>query len=145
MKMNWGFKILFVYILFVLGILSLVWMSSMQNRDLVSEDYYADEIIYQKTIDRLHNTSTLSSSIEISKDGDILKIIFPTEFKEVKTNCEWTLYFAADKKKDLSGFFSTEHGTGLIKLNKETRGNYLLKLNFKEGIKEYYYEKLIQL
>jgi len=39
--MNWGYKILFVYIAFVAGILAMVFGSSSQKVDLVTPDYYA--------------------------------------------------------------------------------------------------------
>ena len=49
--MNWGYKILFVYIAFIAGILLMVFKSSTQKRDLVTADYYAKELKYQERID----------------------------------------------------------------------------------------------
>ena len=43
MKFNWGYKILFVYLSFAGGILYLVYRTSLENRDLVSENYYEEE------------------------------------------------------------------------------------------------------
>ena len=49
--MNWGYKILMVYVIFIAGILLLVFKSSSQNQDLVTEDYYEQELKYQQKID----------------------------------------------------------------------------------------------
>ena len=46
--MNWGYKILTVYIIFIAGILFLVFKSSNQNQDLVTKDYYEQELKYQQ-------------------------------------------------------------------------------------------------
>ena len=52
MKFNWGYKILFVYLSFAGGILYLVYRTSLENRDLVSDNYYEEELAYQKVIDQ---------------------------------------------------------------------------------------------
>ena len=47
--MNWGYKIILVYVLFVAGIVFLVVRSSMENTDLVTSDYYEKELKYQRS------------------------------------------------------------------------------------------------
>ena len=42
--MNWGYKIVLVYIVFITGIVTLVYKSSAQNQDLVVNDYYEQEL-----------------------------------------------------------------------------------------------------
>jgi hypothetical protein len=59
--MNWGYKILFVYLAFVAGILLMVFKSSIQKRDLVTPDYYAKELKYQQRIDAVKKTQALSA------------------------------------------------------------------------------------
>ena len=141
MKFNWGMKILVGYILFVVGMLTLVFMSSIQNGDLVSENYYEDEIRYQKIIDQSYNTSSLSSTIEIITVNDQIQIKFPKEFSKSKTSCSWSLYFAADKSRDLNGNFVTNDGMANLKINNDMHGTYLIKLNIINGMKGYYFEK----
>ena len=53
MKLNWGYKIAIFYILFVVGIVFLVFKASNQKVDLVTADYYGEEVRYQgRRIDR---------------------------------------------------------------------------------------------
>ena len=51
MKWNWGTKIGLFYSSFVLFILGMIFLSSQEQYDLVTEDYYAAEINFQSTID----------------------------------------------------------------------------------------------
>lgn len=145
MKWNWGFGILIVYMLFVVGMVVLVIMSTVQNKDLVTENYYAEEIAFQKTINQSYNTSKLSSKIEVIKKDDTVKIMLPKEFSCTETKCNWVLYFAADKTRDKEGVLLIHNAVGFINLHDQIHGTYTLKLKIKEGNHEYYFEKLMLL
>lgn len=77
--MNWGYKILFLYLSFVVGMLYLVVQSSRQKIDLVSEDYYAKTINFQEQIDHSENASkgNLKIQIDYDKTGKEIGFIFP--------------------------------------------------------------------
>jgi hypothetical protein len=145
MKMNWGYKILIVYLVFVMGMLALVYMSSMENKDLVSENYYDEEIKYQHIIDESANTASLSSEPVINRNKNIVNITFPAEFTNEKTEGDWVLYYAADKSKDVQGKLNVVNGKYSIELPDFATGTYQLKLNWRAAEKNYYYEKVITL
>ena len=145
MKMNWGYKILIVYLVFVIGMLALVYMSSMENKDLVSENYYDEEIKYQHIIDESANTASLSSEPVINRTKNIVNITFPAEFTNEKTEGDWVLYYAADKSKDVQGKLNVVNGKYSIELPDFATGTYQLKLNWRAAEKNYYYEKVITL
>lgn len=143
--MNWGYKILIVYLVFVMGMLALVYMSSMENKDLVSENYYDEEIKYQHIIDESANTASLSSEPVINRNKNIVNITFPAEFTNEKTEGDWVLYYAADKSKDVQGKLNVVNGKYSIELPDFATGTYQLKLNWRAAEKNYYYEKVITL
>jgi hypothetical protein len=145
MKMNWGYKILIVYLVFVMGMLALVYMSSMENKDLVSENYYEEEIKYQHIIDESANTASLSSEPVINRNKNIVNITFPAEFTNEKTEGDWVLYYASDKSKDVEGKLNVVNGKYSIELPDYATGTYQLKLNWQAAEKKYYYEKVITL
>ena len=66
MKFNWGYKILIVYLAFAGGILYMVYLTTLQNRDLVSENYYEEELAYQKVIDKSAKTAQLSGDVKVN-------------------------------------------------------------------------------
>ncbi len=143
--MNWGYKILIVYLVFVTGMLTLVYMSSMENKDLVSENYYEEEIKYQHVIDESANTASLSSEPVINRNKNIVNITFPAEFTNEKTDGDWVLYYAADKSKDVQGKLNVVNGKYSIELPDNATGTYQLKLKWQAAKKKYYYEKVITL
>ena len=56
--MNWGYKIMFVYLLFVVGMLTLVYKCTQQNTELVADNYYDQEVKYQERYNKLQNASS---------------------------------------------------------------------------------------
>ena len=145
MKINWGYKILIVYGVFVIGMLTLVFLSSKENKDLVSENYYEEEIKYQHIIDESANTASLSSDPLINRNNNVVNITFPEEFTHEKTDGEWVLYYAADKSKDVQGKLNVINGKYSIEIPDYATGTYQLILNWRAAEKKYYFEKAITL
>ena len=145
MKINWGSKIVIVYSILVSGMILLVYLSSRENKDLVTENYYAEEIAYQKIIDYSKNTAALSKPVEVKRINNKIEIVFPAELSNLKTEGTWLLYFSADKLKDINGNFSSIDGNLNIDIPKNTFGLYQLKINWKSGEKDYYFEKELTL
>jgi hypothetical protein len=145
MKISWGYKIIIAYGLFVAGILALVLLSSQQNQDLVSEEYYADELAYQDIIDKSTHTASLSSPIKIVQSSNRLIIDLPAEFDKKMSKGSWTLYYAASIEKDVKGAFQINDGLLNIEIPATASGNYLLKIEWTSGGLAYYYEKQVYL
>jgi hypothetical protein len=143
MKFNWGFKIALVYVVFVIGIMYMVFLTSKQNRDLVSDDYYAEELAYQKVIDQSSKTASLQSHVEISTTGNAVQVSLPKEFEHAAISGNWSLYYAANQEKDIKGSFQTSAAAFSINIPNDVKGNYLLKLHWKSNKEEYYFEKPI--
>ena len=63
MKLNWGAGILLAFIGFISFIMYFIitmTTNSAYDHDLVSENYYADELKYQNDIDKLKNAKKLA-------------------------------------------------------------------------------------
>jgi hypothetical protein len=143
MKINWGYSITIVYLVFAVGIMFMVYMTALQNRDLVSENYYEQELAYQKVIDQSANTAALSTPVTISRQRDQLLIELPAEFNGLSAKGKWTLYYAADKEKDMSGEFNTISGKYGISIPQNIKGQFLVKLDWEAGENDYYFEQNI--
>lgn len=76
---NWGKGMATVYIVFVIGTLSFVGYALTQKVELVSKDYYAQEVAYQKRIEQIERTNALSESVNIDISNNKINILFPTE------------------------------------------------------------------
>ena len=79
--MNWGYKILLVYLIFILGILFMVFKSSTQKTDLVTTDYYAKELKYQEKIDEMKQVVA-----QLLDEEDSVKIYYLCEACKKKIN-----------------------------------------------------------
>lgn len=141
--MNWGYKIIAVYVVFVAGMLFLAFKSSRQNIELVTEDYYAKELVYQQKIDESKHTASLSSPVEIKQTGHELTIHFPKDFAAKKITGELTVYCPSDEKKDLLQQFVVTDSALVIKLPASYHGLHYVKISWGAEEVKYYFEQRI--
>ena len=141
MKLSWGYKITFVYIAFVAGMVFLVFKASSQKFDLVTKDYYDQELKYQQVIDQAANTSKLSAPVAIERVDGELKISFPDEMKNKKKFVDFYLYYAADAKKDFRKSFELNENELTQALPDGMKGMYELKLSWETDTIKYYFEQ----
>lgn len=138
--MNWGYKILFVYLAFVAGIVLMVFKSSNQKVDLVSEDYYAKELKYQDRIDAIKRAAALSSPVTYEIVQQKLIISFPKEFTDKKISVSVKLYCPSDDRKDVTKDFTTSNGTVTADIPALNKGTHEIQISWKEDDKAYYFE-----
>ncbi|MEO6733345.1 MAG: FixH family protein [Ferruginibacter sp.] len=142
--MNWGHKIMLVFVIFVAGMLFLVYKSSTQNIELATEDYYAKELLYQQKIDQSKRTALLSAPVNIKVVGHELVIGFPKDFATKKITGDVTLYCPSDEKRDLYKPFAQTDSTVTIPVPERYHGLHYVKLNWSaDGLQYYYEQKLI--
>jgi hypothetical protein len=143
MKLNWGHKILGFYLVFVAGIVYMVVRSSQQKVDLVTADYYGEEIRYQDRIDESGRASSLSAPIQYSIAQGLLTITFPKEFEGKSITGEVLVYCPSDDNKDIHRNIEVTGNTMKVTLPEVNKGAHILKVKWKaEGI-AYYFEENI--
>ena len=141
--MNWGNKILIVYIVFVSGIGFMVYKASTQNADLVTTGYYAKELKYQEKIDEVKRVSALSAPVEFTIKDNTLTIQFPKDFAGKQLAGEVVLYCPSDEKKDMKKNFMLKDEPLQMQIPAGNKGLFELHLNWKDGAVTYYFEKKI--
>lgn len=79
MKFNWGWGIATLYIGFVIMILTLVFKSSRHDVNLVTENYYQQDVEYNSHINKMNNANRLSDGLAIEYDvkSGMLVLNFP--------------------------------------------------------------------
>ncbi len=141
MKLSWGYIITFGYTSFVAGIGLLVYKASSQKFDLVTKDYYEQELKYQQIIDQSTNTSKLSAAVSVEKSTSELKVGFPAEMKDKKKKIDFYLYYPADAKRDFRKSFELNENEFAQPLPEAMKGMYELKLSWEVDSIKYYFEK----
>ncbi len=139
--MNWGYKIILVFAVFVSGILFMVYRSFDHNIDLVSTNYYEEELKYQNVIDAMERANGLSAKLQCVLRNDSLHVQFPAELKQRNVRAEMWLYFIADKKKDIRQNFVTTNGQIAVPLSSLNKGMHDVKVSWEVDGEQYYFEQ----
>ncbi len=66
--MNWGYRIVFAYLAFVIGIGYLVYRSTQEQVDLVSDKYYEKELKFSDQMQREQNANSKQLKIAAGYD-----------------------------------------------------------------------------
>ena len=141
--MNWGYKILFVYIAFVAAMLFLVFKASFQKDDLVTQDYYGQELKYQQRIDETERTNALSAALQCGYREGRLVISFPKDFSGKTITGNVVLYCPADEDKDVKQDFTIKDNALEMAVPHNYKGAFELHINWQSDGRQYYYEKKI--
>jgi hypothetical protein len=143
--MNWGYKILIVYVVFVAGIMFLVFKSSNQKMDLVTTDYYEKELKFQQKIDETTRVNALSVPVECQVNNNQLVITFPKDFAGKKLTGEATLYCPSDQDQDTTKTFAITDTAVTIYIPSLIKKEYELHLTWQANGVDYYMEKKIHI
>ncbi len=141
MKFNWGYKIAVVYLIFVAGILYLVVLSSRQEVDLVTTDYYAQELRYQEKIDQRARAEKLSEPVRFSLEPGAVRIRFPKEFEGKEIKGDVLLYYPADSKKDIHASIQAVNNGMTLAIPEKRSGMHILQVSWQSGNQTYYFEE----
>lgn len=143
MKISWGYKIFFVYIVFVAGILFLVFKANQEKFDLVTEDYYGQELKYQNVINEKANVAQLSAPPIITHSVDKINIELPQEFTNKDVKGEVYLYRPSDASKDVHQPFAINGNNIQVQLPAVLSGSYELKLSWQAANKNFFNEQKV--
>jgi hypothetical protein len=143
--MNWGAKITIVFISFILLIGFLVYESVHTKIDLVSNEYYKDELHFQQQINGTNNANAISA-VQVIPTDSLITIIFPKEVQHSNIHGEAWFYCKtnADYDKKLA-IAANENGIMKVSKNDLFKTNYILKLKWMANNTNYYSEKNINL
>jgi hypothetical protein len=146
MTLNWGHKITLAFSAFVLLMFTLVYKSMKTDFQLVTKEYYKDELAYQQVIDGTNRANSLSSRVEVKQMKHELIIQLPIEMKGKTISGDIWLYCSSDDKKDRRLELTVDNnGRQLINTKNMLPANYLLKVTWKAEELNYYNEQLIAL
>ena len=144
--MNWGLRITLLYLGFVALILTLVGLTMRQKVDLVSKDYYQQELQYQQRIDRTANTSTLSAPPSCTIQGSNIVLTFPGELRGKEITGTILFFRPSDASKDRTVAISVDAaGTQAVPMAALSSGMYKMQLEWKAGTLEFYHESILRI
>ncbi|MEP6792968.1 MAG: FixH family protein [Saprospiraceae bacterium] len=140
--MNWGHSLTIFIILFLAGMLGMVYYASMQSNEMIDDHYYEKEMKYQSTIDAQKNLMAISTGSLIDQNQNEVIVTFPMGSFESMENGTIELLRNDAQRKDVDLAIQT-NGTDrqLISKNSLTKGMYTARIKWTNAHREYYREE----
>lgn len=147
MKINWGTSIVIAFILFIAFIMYFV-VSMMTNEkydhDLVTEEYYEEELLHQNEIDKMTNAKALQENVSWKKTADGIEIVFPSDINYKNITGKVFLYRPSNKKLDSEFNIALSNKIMLIPKTKLLDGRWNIKVDWQyQGIPYLYKESIV--
>lgn len=127
---------------FALLISTLVYKCMHQNFQLVSTNYYDEELKYQDKIDGMHNAA-IAGNIVLQQTDNAIKLQLPETLRNYKLTGQVYFYCPANASRDLKFALHIDNGDMVIDKSKLVASNYTVKLSLQGNDKPYYYEQTI--
>ena len=145
-KINWGTAMVIAMVLFMAFILQFVYRSIALDKyehQLVSEDYYKDELYYQQEIDKMNNASKLTQNVKVDRVGEGMLVSFPDEMTFTKITGNVYFQRPSDERLDFQKEISLSDHSMLITDDKLINGKWKVKIDWKYGDEEYLLKEAI--
>lgn len=144
MKFNWGHGVTIGFTLFVIYILSFVYRSFNENIDLVAEDYYAQEVVFQDRIDETQNAKIYADLISATKIDAQVILEFPKEFQTNGFEGEVHFFRPSDKSLDLKFPLELNDDAQVMFPSQLFKtGRYEVKIHWSMGGENFYLAKQV--
>ena len=139
-KFTWGHGIALALACFIGFILYLIFIFPIgkQTSELVSDNYYQDELEYQKVIDAKKNADQLSQKPFFAQLPYGIRIAFPKETIDAGQQVHFELYSTNDKEKDKKQNVNLDSNNSfLVPKEMLSTGSYTLKVRWKKSDIDY--------
>jgi len=137
--MGWGWRITILYSSFVVFMIGMAVMAFRQDFDLVSDDYYEEEIAYQGRIDQMTNASEDHQKVKVFNTADAVQLTFSSPVQDVKIH----FFRPSDDTMDFKVELAAVDSNFNVALDRFSKGKYLIKVEWKNSGKTYFQEQML--
>lgn len=139
---NWGTGIAITFIVAATGILFLVYKSTTAEFEMVEDNYYEQEMKFNKQLEASRNAARLSSPISVRNEENFIAINVPKECVSPETSGKIWIYRPSSVKNDLHIEFSPDsNGDIFLDKDKLITGVYKLKADWQMNGTDYHQEQ----
>jgi hypothetical protein len=140
--MNWGYKILIVILLFIIGMGTMVSIAMRQKNEMIDEQYYVKELKHQGQIDAENNLNALDEKLTIKDTLDALVVKIPSVARQNIKEGSVVFLRPSDQSKDHRLVLNVDSsGRQLFNKSNFVKGQYKVRISWKSEQKAYYYEQ----
>lgn len=131
---------------FVIGILTMVYIAVNQNITMIDDHYYDKELEYQGVIDARQNLEKFNDSILVTEEGAMVRIKIPAQAAQNISEGYIEFLRNDDKNKDRKLTIETDaNGSQILPKSNFTKGEYKLRARWKSNNIEYYDERKVMM
>lgn len=142
--MNWGYKILIVIVLFLAGMGFMLSVAMKQKNEMVDDNYYVKELHHQEQIDASKNLNSLSDKLLVNITTNHIQIQIPAAARNADVQGSVVFLRSSDQRLDKNyPLILDDNGMQKFESSSFVRGQYTLRVSWKNGDKSYYYEERI--
>ncbi|MGV8914228.1 MAG: FixH family protein [Kaistella sp.] len=132
-KFDWGHGIVLAlgsFIAFILFMI-LIFPEGQQNADLVTDDYYTEELHYQQVIDAKNNADQLSEKPVYSQSSAGIQLTFPESIKPENSKVNFELFRTNNSNLDVKKELTLDSKNSILIPSKVLApGSYTLKIKW---------------
>jgi hypothetical protein len=140
--MSWGYRVVIILVVFVIGMLVMLYIAMQQNNDMIDSNYYDKELKYQEVINAKENLSRLHDSVFITATDSIVKIKIPiAAISEVKDGSIEFIRSSNMKKDRLIPLQTDLAGVQIISRSQFIKGAYRVRIKWTSKTVPYYDER----
>lgn len=142
MKLNWGQSITIVIVLFMAFILTLVYKMHFRNADLVQDDFYEQEVLYNSKKESIFNYERSGFELSIEQTPNGIEVQYPSDFSYDKGSLQF--YRADDKSLDKTYELTIdENSKQVLEYTDFIVGKYEVNISWNSDEKSYLYKSEI--
>ncbi len=134
-KLHWGHGLAIALGCFMIFILFLIFVFPMgkQNSEMISNNYYEEELEYQKVINAKKNAAELENQPTYQVTSEGIQITFPKDAKPDGNKANFILFRTDDSNLDVKKEVTISQNYFIIPKKVSTKGSYTLKLKWTEN------------
>lgn len=139
-KFNWGHGIVLAMACFIGFILFMIFIfpNGQQNSELITDNYYEEELAYQDIIDAKNRADKLPEKPKYDQIPSGIKITFPQDINSTNAKVRFDLFRTDDKRLDVKKDVELSADNSFTIPEKIlVPGNYTLKVHWKKDNLEY--------
>lgn len=142
MKINWGYKLMFVIFAFIGMMGFLVYQCLNTRYELVANDYYNQELNYQKIIDGTARANALRTRVRVEQQDRNVLIHLPREMTHLAVRGHIYFYCPTSEAKDRRvDLHPDAFGKQVVDGSILKPGSYTIKLDWTANNEFYYTEE----
>ncbi len=142
MKINWITAAFITFGVFASFMIFMIILSTRQNHELVTKNYYEKELQINQQISNEKNADLLKEKVSINLQHQNITINFPNE---IKSAISGSIYFyrPSSQKEDQTFNIKTTNHQQTIPISKLKKGLYQVKINWHANHNTYFFSKAI--